>query len=1152
LAFEASLGPDSSKLLMTIVAQDSVITQSGASELLEQVECILHEMLLKGGQNVVLEEEAGTEKGDATNDEYRDKQLANATSDGPNGFFAWTEEAQNIKEEVASLANVAKDTVHESSSIFELGLDSIDVIKLSSRLKKRGVEIPVSVIIKCQTIAKMVTSISIKNIGPQASPGQFLLKMQQELTKYLKIKGNFPRGTETVLPATPLQQSMVNEMIKSGYSRYFNVDGFKLRENVDMKRLMDAIKTVIEKTPVLRGTFVEIEDPKLSVSYAQIIHNELVGKGKLFSTYYLAQQQSFQGFLESFKEYATGRAAKDQALLQVYNAVGHGERYLVIAISHALYDGTSLQAFHHDIQGAYQGKLSPRPDFLPFLEQVFLSTTEEAKKFWRTTLSNLPSGTFPRKKLTGSEEPETSWRLERRSRVSFKDVEALCKSSRVTLQTIGQTCWALVLSHLMGQLDVVFGTVLSCRDSEEANEAAFPLMNTVVARAVVHGSLGEMLKYTQDISDASRQFQHFPLGKAQAYALALRQNQASSTDTTLFDTLFIYQGRRSAAEVEPLYESVYGSAGVEFLVCVEMEIVQDEYLTWTTACKSTARNAQETEDVIEALEKVLERIVYSSNDQAFVSDAHGISVGGLPKFNGGLDEQSKTTQTQPPNDFDDEWSSTESTLRKALHELSGVPEDMISKDSTIFQLGLDSILVLKLPALLKVHGIRLSVSDILSDQTISLMAKTASEPRQYLMMSLDVDSILQNAMSSLNLTSELELLQKEVGEIQYVMPITAGQLYMIKQWQASKGTMFYQTFAYSHPGPINKMKLVSAWKTLLERYDILRTGFLEVGSNIVQVVFKNPPNDVIYHTKEQLSTTRKQALDLRAPPAKLTVEESKGSSVIVRLVLHHALYDGISLPILIDELLSLSQGMELEVLPLAFKDFIAQSILSSLDPHLSIKWRSYLNGSTLYPTKFTNWASTSTTKMRTEVFHPSIRVVSLKRTAQDIGVSIDALLLAALSKIYALSLQAHYPRTFPHVTFGIYLANRAPFGEDLSLLAAPTLNLLPLRVEAPLQKAVEQIAKQIQKNISKIGSREVVGASLEKIYECTGTRINFMVNILKSENTVLKVKKKGEWEPVQDLGKRAEVVEQGENTNIDIPVDDEKRFGAYLVSALHS
>jgi len=48
------------------------------------------------------------------------------------------------------------------------------------------------------------------------------------------------------------------------------------------------------------------------------------------------------------------------------------------------------------------------------------------------------------------------------------------------------------------------------------------------------------------------------------------------------------------------------------------------------------------------------------------------------------------------------------------------------------------------------------------------------------------------------------------------------------------------------------------------------------------------------------------------------------------------------------------------------------------------------------------------------------------------------------------------------------------------------------------------------------------------------------------------VKKEGEWEPVQDLGKRAEVVEQGENTNIDIPVDDEKRFGAYLVSALHS
>jgi aryl carrier-like protein len=375
LAFEASLGPDSSKLLMTIVAQGSVITQSGASELLEQVEYMLHNILLRNGQNVVLEHEAGTENEHATNEEYRDKEPANTTSNRTNGVFAWTEEAQNIKEEVASLAKVTQDAIHESSSIFELGLDSIDVIKLSSRLKKRGIKIPVSVIIKCQTIAKMATSIPTKDIGPQTSPGNFLLQMQQELTKYLKVKEKFPRGTETVLPATPLQQSMVLEMINSGYSRYFNVNGFKIGENVDMKRLRNAIKTMIAQTPVLRATFVEVEDPKLPVSYAQIIHNELIGKGKLFWTYYLAQRQSFQSFMETFKEYATGRAAKDQALLQVYEVVGNGEHYLVIAISHALYDGTSLRAFHHDIQRAYQGKLAPRPGSEKILEDNIVKSS---------------------------------------------------------------------------------------------------------------------------------------------------------------------------------------------------------------------------------------------------------------------------------------------------------------------------------------------------------------------------------------------------------------------------------------------------------------------------------------------------------------------------------------------------------------------------------------------------------------------------------------------------------------------------------------------------------------------------------------------------------------------------------------------------------
>jgi hypothetical protein len=200
---------------------------------------------------------------------------------------------------------------------------------------------------------------------------------------------------------------------------------------------------------------------------------------------------------------------------------------------------------------------------------------------------------------------------------------------------------------------------------------------------------------------------------------------------------------------------------------------------------------------------------------------------------------------------------------------------------------------------------------------------------------------------------------------------------------------------------------------------------------------------------------------------------------------------------------------------------------------------SYLEHETLYPTH----SSVKKSKKRTEFFQPLNQISNIKQLAQDSGVSIDALFLAAVSMIYAHKLPTD---TANQVVFGIYLANRAPFGEDLSNLAAPTLNLLPLRVRDPLSRSITQLAKEIQKAIYMISSREMVSASLAEIYAWTGVRVNFFVNILKPANSGARPKQEEEWLTVQDLGKRAEVVEEVINEEIEVP--DDGRWGAYMVS----
>lgn len=548
------------------------------------------------------------------------------------------------------------------------------------------------------------------------------------------------------------------------------------------------------------------------------------------------------------------------------------------------------------------------------------------------------------------------------------------------------------------------------------------------------------------------------------------------------------------------------------------------------------------------LDSVLKRILDAPEFPVVVSDAEGISVCGLlPKFR--IQETFPSKTASPTLGLnDDEWSNTELTIRNALHELSGVSEDMIRKNSTIFELGLDSISVLRLPKTLKSNGIQLNVSDILRDQTVYAMAQSAGSKTTSRVEAVNVEAILSDAMSTTVLLEVDTGLGENMGEIDYIMPVTAGQLYMIRMWQISQGILFYPSFTYHIPELLNRKKLESAWEKLLQQYDVLRTGFIETGSGVVQVVFKNPPNELQYETG-----VCKNPSNLRKPAVSLNVVEITESSTTLILHIHHALYDGISHTIFVDQLEALYEGQTPMQPNLSFKTFVAQSISALGDPgshqighskpsSQEDKWRTYLCQDSMYETRLTYNLGQSTFRRRTAVFYQSRKFSSLKELAQDAGVSIDSLLLATAARLYAQRLHAEAPDSrIDQVIFGVYLANRAPFGEDLSSLAAPTLNLLPICVRSPF-RALSEIAKDIQSDLSNISSTQMSCVSLAQIYKWTGIRINFFVNIQKDADT-------GITETDRILGLPEDMSRKGimeETPNEDIPIPTDGTCDAYL------
>ncbi|KAM0165803.1 hypothetical protein ACHAQE_002136 [Botrytis cinerea] len=1155
IALEATLSHDSTKLILEMVVKSSAVTEEMARLVLIEMNNTLR-TILPGNDNATrtvgidLHHQAHSRLLpnpfhwlNLIDDSSHLKQSSGALHQSArSGQIPLTKEKGDVVcKEVANLAKIDKIDIDDHRSIFELGLDSIDVIKLSSRLRKNEIVISVSEIIKCQTITKIVEAATLsKEIVSDALSIKKLARLSHKLHGYLKPR--LPADFESILPATPLQESMLKEMVDSNFKSYLTLQVFELSENTQEGRLLDAVDMVIENSPILRTTFLEVQDPQSPVNYAQIVHkkwNRVAGK-------YLPNFDD-HGCPEDLLQLAENKLRADMSSIesQLFGILPvhfENRRFIVMGISHALYDGKSLPMIHDDISKAYRYQtIASRPDYRPCLAEIFNSDTHEANDFWKATLWNSPPAIFPKQEPSSIGET-TTYRYEKHSEFSLEKIRSFCRSSNITLQTLGQACWALVLAELMGQFDVVFGTVLACRDTgDTANEVNFPLFNTVAVRSVLRGTVGQMLRDMQEKSDMTRQFQQFPLRKAQALALGSRDH--STKDTTLFDTLFTYQGSRPEKESDPLYLSFGGSSDVQFAICVEMEVEdKSDRLYWTTACKSVARNHFQTNEILEKLDKVLGKIMADKEEQIIKIYSDGVSVCGSPKFQ--LRESPHQKNFQVPSPCES-WSKTEMEIRKSISFISGVPEKDILKDSTIFQLGLDSVTVLKLPAHLKNYNLHLTVSEIMRHLTIQDMAGHLAEKQDSqsntpanVDVDVDVDLILAQSTPSIDET-QIKQLNESFGEIDYIMPATAGQMYMIRHWQSSQGSLFQATFEFRLSSGYDSQLLDSAWYNLLLQHDILRTGFIDLDSTIVQVVYKEPTSMVKY--VEELPNLQ-QECSLKDPPISLFVITPQNTSeqVDMHLIIHHALYDGISISLLLKELMAWYNDpntMAKSTSTIAkneWKKFVATAIEEKNKPSVRDQWIEYLG---TVPSKQSSPDSNVEFEVigpgirkpnRVEVFEPNVPAKGVKKYARNAGVSIDHILIVLASTVLG---DQHFKNVVDldgNFIVGLYLANRFPFSQDLSSMMAPTLNILPIRIGPSNRNeddgfAIPELAKNVQKGLAKIGRGGMANAGLDEIYQWTGVKVHGCINIVKevSDHSEKMDEASSEeisdWEVVEDL-----------------------------------
>lgn len=425
-------------------------------------------------------------------------------------------------------------------------------------------------------------------------------------------------------------------------------------------------------------------------------------------------------------------------------------------------------------------------------------------------------------------------------------------------------------------------------------------------------------------------------------------------------------------------------------------------------------------------------------------------------------------------------TTAETILQGAWANILGIPSEKIDVDDNFFRLGGDSVMAMKLVSSLRMQGHGLTVADIFQHMRLGDSAKV---------LKVDQVSTIKaqpyKPFSTLN-NIEVEPFLSQVvrpqltdpsWSVRDVFPVTDSQALDIRGTIQSLRTSIQYTMLYLDES-IDRQKLFHACKELVKTHEILRTVFIKHESNFFQVVIDElDTSDVItlradkdierctadICTKDIESGFQLGSSFLRI----LHVEDENGKECLI-IGLSHALYDGVSLPMLLRDLEVLYKGERvLDFEP--FSSYIARISDKRTQATAINYWRNLLIGSSL-------------SVLGGKSAEPTDKAIFQAKPV-DISQRPEEITMAnLLTAAWALVLARHLQK--PDVTFGSITSGRNIDLAGAENVVGPCYQFTPTRVSFESQWTAMDLLRFVQKQSAESAAHDFLG--FDKISrECT-------------------------------------------------------------------
>ncbi|HET7113670.1 MAG TPA: condensation domain-containing protein, partial [Pyrinomonadaceae bacterium] len=345
------------------------------------------------------------------------------------------------------------------------------------------------------------------------------------------------KNVEDIYPLSPMQEGILfHTRHDAAFAMYFEIITATLQGEVDLDAFARAWQAVVDRHPVLRTAFVweGLDEP------LQVVRR----RAKLPVTRYdwrsLNADQQAEELDQLFAdERARGFDLTKAPLMRVALIQTGDDSYrFVWSYYHGLIDGWSSSLIFNDVFLFYEAfargteiRLPPTPSFRNYIEWLRAQDLGKAQEFWRRTLKSFNAATpieFVGRKSATIDDGTRSYREIHESLTAETTAKLvrLTRQHQLTLNTLCQGAWAILLSRYSGEEDVLFGVAVSGRPPmlENVETMIGMLINTLPARFDVapEAEFIPWLRRVQTQQTAMRDYEYSPLVQVQGWSDAPR------------------------------------------------------------------------------------------------------------------------------------------------------------------------------------------------------------------------------------------------------------------------------------------------------------------------------------------------------------------------------------------------------------------------------------------------------------------------------------------------------------------------------------------------------------------------------------------------------------------------------------------------------